>query len=226
MPAWHEDLVVNHLGGQITRKERPEVPSVGFCGLAATTNPRLKRRLKMVIHQLARAAGFYIDHNDGIYLRRNAMDALSGHPAVRTRFITRSDCFLGVAETPETIARMRREYVDNLIDSDYALCLRGYGNFSFRFFEAMSVGSIPALVNTECVLPYDFMHDYREYCVMVPEDRLRGMGQAIREFHARVSPEGYLELRQRIREFWVQWLSPEGFFRNIPLHWRHRSPIV
>lgn len=226
LPAWHEDLVANHLDGRVTLKERPDVPSVGFCGLVATRRPRLRRQFKMVFRRLVRLIGLRIDHSDGIYLRRQAMDALSRCPAVRTRFIARSDCFLGAVDTPEAIARMRREYIENLIDSDYALCARGYGNFSFRFFEAMSVGRIPALVNTECVLPYDFMHDYQEYCVTVPECRLRELGLAVSEFHARLSPECYLDRQQKIREFWVRWLSPEGFFRNLPLHWRHRPSVV
>jgi len=226
LPAWHEDLVANYLGGRLTPKERPDVPSVGFCGLTAATGPPLKRRFKMLLRRLGRPIGYRIDHNDGIYLRRAAMKVLSRCPAVRTQFILRSEYFGGGKNNTETMARVRREYVENLIGTDYALCTRGYGNFSFRFFEAMSVGRIPVLIDTECVLPYDFMHDYRDYCVIVPESRLREVGQAVSEFHARLSPDGYLDLQRRIREFWVRWLSPEGVFRHLSLHWRHRPRVV
>jgi hypothetical protein len=219
LPAWHEDLVTNHFDGRPTTKARPDVPSVGFCGLAAASGPPLKRRIKMLLRQLGRPIGYRIEHNDGIYLRRAAMEALSRCAAVRTEFIVRSQYFGGGLGDAELKSRVRREYIENLAGNDYALCARGYGNFSFRFFEAMSLGRIPLLIDTECVLPYDFIHDYRDYCVIVPESRLRDIGQFVNEFHSGLSPAGYADLQLGIREFWVRYLSPEGFFRNLSLHW-------
>ncbi len=224
LPAWHEDLVGNHLGGQIKLSEWNEIPSVGFCGLAATSGPPLRRRVKMLFRELVRPLGIHIDHNDGIYLRRSAMLALSACPRVRTQFVARSQYFGGAVENEQVKARVRREYVDNLVSSDYALSARGYGNFSFRFFETMSVGRSPVLIDTECVLPYDFIHDYRDYCVIVPERGIDQIGGAVADFHVRLTREGYVDLQRRIREFWLEWLSPEGFFRNLPAHWRERVP--
>ena len=228
MPAWHEDLVANHLGGEIRLRPREDVPSVGFCGLAADSAPRLRRRVKMLARRAGRPLGLEIEHNDGIYLRREAMLALEASGLVRTEFIVRSQFFGGAVEQPmdaEARARIRSDFVSNLVDNDYALSARGYGNFSFRFFEAMSVGRIPLLIDTDCVLPYEFLHDYRSLCVIVPEDEIRGIGRAVAGFHGRFSAGEYLDLQRRIREFWVEWLSPEGFFRHLPLHWRPRPAI-
>jgi hypothetical protein len=220
LPAWHEDLVANHFDGQVPFKERTDVPSVGFCGHVGESRPPLRRRVKLLLRKLGRPLGLHLDHTDGIYIRRDAMAMLSRCSTLRTDFIARSRYFGGAENDPEVFARVRRDYIENLVGNDYVLCVRGYGNFSFRFFEALSIGRVPLLVDTECVLPYDFLHDYRDYCVVVPERRLGDVGRAVEEFHHQVGADGYFELQRRIREFWVRWLSPEGFFRNLPLHWR------
>jgi hypothetical protein len=228
LPTWQEDLVKNHLEGQIVLRERPDVASMGFCGLAATRGPRLRRRVKLFAHAVGRSLGFQIEPIDGIYLRREAMEALARCPEVRTQFIVRTQYYggaardNGVVKDPAQLAMVRREYVQNLVDNDYALSLRGYGNFSFRFFEAMSLGRVPLLIDTDCVLPFDFLHDYRDYCVIVPEARLGDAGRAVSEFHSRLSPQDFLDAQRRARDFWLKWLSPEGFFRNLALHWRGR----
>ncbi len=218
MPGWFDDYVTGYLGGSVVPREKPERPVVGFCGLAATRGPRLRRRAKLLAYRALGAAGVHVPHNDGLEIRRRGMAALEAHPGVRTAFIVRDRFFGGGGDDPEVKARVRREYYDNLVGSDYVLAARGFSNFSFRFFEAMSVGRIPVLIDTDCVLPYDFLHDYRELCVVVPEAEIDRVGDHILRFHARFSPGGYRDLQARIRAFWEEWLSPEGFFRKVPLH--------
>jgi Exostosin family len=230
LPAWHEDLVRAHLGGHIQVRERRDVPSVGFCGLAATTKPRRRRRLKMIARKALHPLGIHIEHNDGIYLRRDAMLALDQYSGLKTQFIVRKDYFGGTPglETWDKTAmtKVRTEYVQNLVDNDYALSARGYGNFSFRFFEAMSVGRIPLLIDTECVLPYSSLVDYREFCVIVPENQIFSTGAAVAEFHAGLSAEGFVDLQRQIRNFWNEWLSPESFYRNLSLNWSRPANLL
>ena len=223
MPGWFDDVVKNNLGGSIVVRDRADVPTVGFCGLASTSGPGPRRRLKMLARRALRSVGVHMTLNDGVFLRKRAIDALGAHPGLRTDFIVRDQYFGGAKLDAEAGKRVRREYVDNLVNCDYALSARGYGNYSFRFFEALSVGRIPVLIDTDCVLPYDFLHDYREFCVIVPEDDVDRVGDHVRRFHDRLSPGAFRELQVRIRQFWLDWLSPHMYFRNFPRHLEHSS---
>jgi hypothetical protein len=149
------------------------------------------------------------------------MEALARSPRVETRFTIRPACFHGEADAA-TRAAQRQEYLRNIVETDYTLCLRGYGNYSFRFFEAMSLGRPPLLIDTDCVLPLDFLHDYRKLCVVVPQADLRRAADHVARHHATLDDEGQLELQRRVRAFWAEWLAPERFFRNVALHWRTR----
>ena len=217
LPAWHEDLRCYLSEDNQSFREFRIKPSIGFCGHVARSRPKLTRRMRILLQRVVRAFGGYLDHNDGVHLRRAAMDILQRDPDIQRHFIERYDYFGGALKNPAISDLVRTEYVDNLLNSDYALCIRGYGNFSFRFFEAMSLGRIPVLLDTQCVLPYDFLHDYRDYCLKIPEERIREMARFLLEFHRRFNGETFLELQSKIRDFWQQWLSPQGFFRHLPL---------
>ncbi len=47
----------------------------------------------------------------------------------------------------------RREFRENLLESDYVLCPRGFGNFSIRLYETLSSGATPILINSGKNLP-------------------------------------------------------------------------
>src|SRR5262245_47773859 len=132
--------------------------------MAARTDPTFKRRVKITAGRALKKVGHYWPHNDGIYLRKLVMSHLNASRRVETSFIVR-DAYFGGNPAPQS--RIRTEYIQNILESDYVLCVRGNGNFSFRFFETMSLGRTPVLIDTDCVLPLDFMHDYRDLCVIV-----------------------------------------------------------
>jgi hypothetical protein len=189
---------------------------VSFCGVAARTEPSLKRRVKVAAMRALKSIGHHWPHNDGIYLRRLAMSRLSASQRVETSFIVRDAYFGGNVDLK---GRVRTEYIQNILDSDYVLCVRGNGNFSFRFFETMSLGRTPVLIDTDCVLPFDFVHDYKSFCVIIPEDKVHQVAKRVAEFHACFDKRTYREHQERVRSFWVGWLSAEGFFRHLAAHW-------
>jgi hypothetical protein len=45
------------------------------------------------------------------------------------------------------------EYEKNLLESDYILCPRGFANTSIRFYETLSAGATPVLINSGTNLP-------------------------------------------------------------------------
>jgi hypothetical protein len=45
------------------------------------------------------------------------------------------------------------QYRKNLLESDYVLCPRGFANTSIRFYETLSSGATPILINSGSDLP-------------------------------------------------------------------------
>jgi hypothetical protein len=214
--ATHEDIVATHLSGNLPLREYDIVPTVSFCGHVASYSQSFRYRLKCRLESALRRFGIVRQETDGMWLRRRAMQHLEASDSVKTSFIKRQEYFAGTVTETEARASERREYIENMLHSDYVLCVRGYGNYSFRFFEAMSLGRTPILVDTECVLPFEFLHDYAEIIVIVPAKKLAQIADRVREFHTQFAAGGYEVHQLRIRRFWEDWLSPKGYFSNLP----------
>jgi hypothetical protein len=206
-PAWSEDFVTAHLGGILPVRRKRRKPVVGFCGLA----PR-RRRLVEKLRGNTTEGG----------IRRRALGLLRAHDSIQTNFVERAN-FLGGALTSgrlnvETMRRARLEYVQNMVDSDYMLCARGAGNFSYRLYETLSCGRIPVFVDTDCVLPLDFAADWPAHCVWVDEQELDSIGDRVAEFNEALGDGEFVDLQRECRRFWERYVAPEAFFAHFHEH--------
>lgn len=208
LPAWSVDFCERYTGGRLPLRGKGVLPAVSYCGYGSKWKTRLKRLLNY-------------PPNPGEGLRVRALHYLARSGLVRTNFLLRPGYWGGVfqREPPERISAariaLRQEYVTNMIESDYVLCCRGRGNFSCRLYEALSLGRIPILVNTDCVLPYERHINWRSLCVWVESSELESIAQKVAAFHAGLSGDAFLSLQQRCRLTWEEWLSPQGFFRHL-----------
>jgi len=135
----------------------------------------------------------------------------------KNNFVIRK-VFWGTQADLLTMRKQKEEFVANMINSDYILCARGGGNFSFRFYETLSCGRIPLFIDTDCVLPYDFEIDYKNYCVWVDNHELSQADKILYNFHENISEADFISLQCNCRRLWKDYLSPEGFFANFHKH--------
>lgn len=218
LPAWSEDIVERRLDGKLPVRPKRGHPVVGFCGFAA---PLMRSWLRNFARWGASVAGLRHGATNpllkpGHSVRLKAMRALENSPAVETNFVVR-DTFFASAEIAQ-LKQIRKEYVQNVIDSDYTLCVRGVGNFSYRLYETLSCGRIPLFVDTDCVLPYDSVIRWKDYCVYLDESEVAQIGERVAEFHAGLSGSGFEVLQRDCRKLWEDFISPAGFFRNFHRH--------
>jgi len=161
--------------------------------------------------------------NTDRFIRAAALQELSKSPLVETNFLIREQ-FLGGALLPSgeidfaAMQLVRSEFEQNMVESDYILCARGAGNFSYRLYETLSCGRIPVFVDTDCVLPYQTEIDWESYCVWVSAKDIKHIGEKVAEFHESLSEQMFANLQQECRRLWESYLSPEGFFQNFYKH--------
>jgi hypothetical protein len=210
MPSWSEDFVAAHLGGQLPLRRKAAEPVVGFCGKAPRPPGGPRARFA---HSWRRLAGRspYAQYE---HIRAEALDALGSTRGLRTNVVLRDAFFHKLGDLP----RLRVEYVENMVASDYVLCVRGSGNFSYRLYETLSCGRIPVFVDTDCVLPYDWEIDWRHLCVWVDADDVKAIGRRVRAYHEALSAAEFEERQRECRAVWEQWISPTGFFGKLGLH--------
>jgi hypothetical protein len=223
IPAWSEDFVENYCHGNLPIRSKSAQPTVGYCGygsLVKSTNIKDSLRLRLgAIPNLARLmskVGIELVKHPlpwlyGSRVRSQALFILSTSREVQCNFQIHDR----MHHTEKLTLNQRQQFVENMLSSDYILCTRGSGNFSYRFYETLCCGRIPVFVNTDCELPFEKWIDWKRYCVWVEDKDLPYLGERIREFHDRLSPKQFQELQQDCRKLWLEWLSPQGFFTNF-----------
>ena len=140
--------------------------------------------------------------------------------AVETAFIVRDDVFQWSEDWFRRRHSERVEFVRNMAESDYVVCIRGGGNFSCRFFEALCCGRIPVLVDTDSVIPFEFAVDWDRYVVRIAPRDHGQIAERILAFHENISDDEFIELQRGCRRLWKEWLSAPGFFSKFHLHFK------
>ncbi len=201
-----------------TRMAWDSKPTVGFCGFSRTVRP--VERLSTILYKIyTRIKLGYADVSQfrGLELRNTAIEVLRNSTQIKTNLIVRGESvFLTQdARHAEKRAEYRLEFMRNIVECDYQLCMRGSANHSRRPWETLSCGRTPAFVDTDCVLPFDCVVDWSNRMPIVDESDITRLPEAIAEFHARFESENYEAFQDNQRRFWKEWLTPEGFAAKL-----------
>lgn len=227
IPTFSQDFLAQHYGDVPRLRTKHATPSVSFCGYApplgcAFSQPMLRETARYVAYRLKllQRRRRWVAHAP----RVQALRTLRATPGIDSRFLIR-DRFAfnqwGVLQpggTADTATQQRTEFVTNLDGADYALCTRGLANCSIRFYEALSLGRLPLFINTACVLPFDWIVNWREVGLWVEEHDLPHLGERLLAHHAQLSPAEFSAQQRRARELFAQWILPENFFAELHRH--------
>lgn len=227
LPAWSGDLIEVLLGGTLALRTLGEKPVIGFCGAVHRQPPTLLGGLREAWLDRRGRAPDRSAEEAAFDLRRAVLERLDASAGLQTNFIRRRGYFggsmsrprwrrrAGSAWDPLAGARARAEYLQNVIDSDYVVCVRGGGNFSLRLYETLCCGRIPIVIDTDCVLPFAEWIDWRSHAVFCDASGLESLPETVEAFHRALVPERFLALQREARRLWLEWLSPLGFFSHL-----------
>lgn len=207
-PGWSVDFLKKYSGGKLLPRRFDSKPSVGYCGYVDFIQLSLKDRLKRLIGKS--------NAHPWEKLRGRAVRKILADQKLRSEIVIRNGFW---ASGMEDKFRARQEYAENMIASDYAICCRGGGNFSYRQYEAMSLGRIPVFINTDNVLPWMEEIPWKKIMVWVETTDVDQVSQRILAFHGEHQHD-FESLQSQIRSWYESHLSPLGFFTQLCLKWR------
>lgn len=215
MPAYAQDL----LSGELTlRDKHMGKPTVGFCGWAGYKN--VKNRVGTLVRNTGIMLGSMCHSHTmarlkGITFRMRAVRLLRESKFIESNFIIRSS-YSGSTSTIRGDAKTARaEYVSNMLNSDYALVVKGDGNYSYRLYEALSLGRIPVMIDTETVLPLEDEIDYDAFMLRVSYDQMHTLDTVIADHFASLSAQQFVHMQQDARKVFETKLNTEAFLRHI-----------
>lgn len=204
-------------------RAKRQVPVVGFCGFSRSVTAL--ERMKAIAYKAYVWSRYgYLDVSPyrGLELRTRCVREISKSTDVNANFIVRSE---SVYLTDNNAARsrseqFRKEFAENMVDSDYQLCVRGSANFAFRTWETLCCARIPLYVDTDCVLPFEDLIDWPKLIFIIDQDDLENIPASLAGFHSAMSEEQFIDRQRKCRQLWEEWSTPHGFAQQIHRHFR------
>lgn len=240
-PALFNDpLEIYYKNNFLIRKKTEKPPVVGFCGNIKnlTKSTRAGRAIESLrrtitelfvnshtLYNLLSSLKINITKHPGRYkgrkIRSQVFKSFKNSLGITTNFIFRERYYDGLDHLPSDhpkVASIQKTFYDNIQQSDYILCPRGGGNYSIRFYETLAMGRIPIFINTDCTLPFDWIIDWKKYCIWVEESQINNLPGIIKNYHNSISSSNFEKQQQTCRELWLEWLSYEGYAKNFHKH--------
>ncbi|WP_027136899.1 glycosyltransferase family 47 protein [Gaetbulibacter saemankumensis] len=220
MPVFVSDYLSKHnLFDTYLPPAYTENPLVGFCGQA---NPSKFQAGLDLINKcwfyFKSVVGLHVYEPEALvatsYLRAKLLQRLRDSEAITDQFILRSQYRAGVTQGKGT-HQTTLEFYNNMLASQYVLCVRGGGNFSVRFYETLMMGRIPIYVHTDGFLPLSDVVDWKQHVVWIAPHEQDRIAEKVLSFHSQLTPEGLLALCRRNRELWANRLTLDGFFKSV-----------
>lgn len=192
---------------------------VGFCGQARPFGLyNIKEYFKIILKNILALVGYSYRDVEPIvsasYLRIQILNYLKASHNVICNFIIRKAYRAGITTQKDTHSSTL-EFYNNIVSSDYIVCIRGAGNFSTRFYETLAMGRVPVFVNTDCLLPLSQIIDWKQHVVWVEYNDIHSIGEKISAFH-KLHNEASLEgVFLKNRTLWEQHLRLYSFFNTF-----------
>jgi len=142
-------------------------------------------------------------------IRSTALNILNRNPYIIKNFIIRSAFWGGNPHNPN----IRKEYIDSVNNSDFVLCCRGAGNFSYRLYETMSCGRIPIIVDTDCAFPCEDKIQWESIGLIVKD--IDNINELLNTFWQSLTEEEYIYRQAIIRQTYKNFIAPDGFAQYL-----------
>ena len=145
----------------------------------------------------------------GNYFRGKVIRVIKKQKKYKFNFIQRKH-----ALTTETKNEMRKQYIENLIESDFVLLIRWFWNYSIRQYEALSLGKIPIYIDTWAKLPFTEDIPYDDIFIKVPIWEIEKVEIYIEKYIN--NHKGELQKTQKkIRFFYENFFIMTAYYKKI-----------
>ncbi len=207
LTGWSLDFL-NYFPDQKWKAIEPQnSPSVSYCGYVDYETRGFKDTIKAKLKPALDSHEERAKTTRGVACRK-----LKRNSNIKTNFIIMKGFW---AHGIDDKIAARKQYAENMMTSLYGIATRGGGNFSYRLYELLSCGRIPIFINTDSVLPFDTLIDWKEHVVWVEKKDLGSIDKILLDFHRSKSMEDLEQIQINNRKLYETHISPIGFHKTL-----------
>lgn len=145
-----------------------------------------------------------IKRNSG--LRLSTIHAIEKDKNITSNFITLFSFGGGKEE-------LVHQFKKNILDSHFTIANRGRGNFSIRFYQVLSLGRMPILIDTDMVFPFEKQIQWEN--LIIKAKNKSNLVKKVKTFWKTKSNEDILENQQTCKKVFDEYFTFEGYGKQI-----------
>lgn len=138
--------------------------------------------------------------------RKSIIEKLQNTPNVILNFNLKKDYWGGDPHNQDLI----NQFTDNVINSHFTICNRGNGNYSMRFYQVLSAGRIPILVDTDIILPFDDKINWNEIIVIGKNE-----DEVINKLFIMWNTKDIEEIQKKCKNVYDTFFDRRFFIKNL-----------
>ena len=222
MPVFISDPLKTYYNTtEISERSFEIKPVIGFCGQANKSKVEalkdlVKTSIKNILYYLK--VRWQTPHAlmAPKFLRATLVYKMLKDTRVNSNFIIRKKYRAGInANDKKNTHKTTLEFFDNILNSDYVLCVRGAGNFSVRLYETLAMGRIPIFVNTDCMLPLSDTFAWKGHVVWVEYNERNQIVEKVLLYHSKLNESELNNQFKKNRELWETKLQLKPYFKEL-----------
>jgi hypothetical protein len=106
------------------------------------------------------------------------------------------------------IMALKNTFIQEILDSEFVLCPRGYNTSSMRVYEVMSLGRVPIIISDNWIRPRG--PEWNAFSITIKEKEIYKLDEIVSKFLGRSTQMGKFA-----RMEWENWFSLEVYAKHI-----------
>lgn len=106
------------------------------------------------------------------------------------------------------ITSLKNSFIQEILDSEFVLCPRGYNTSSMRIYEVMSLGRVPIIISDNWIRPRG--PKWNEFSITIKEKEIYRLDDIVSKFAGKSTQMGKLA-----RKEWENWFSLEVYAKHM-----------
>lgn len=190
-----------------TERKISHTPSISFMGYAPKLSFRtlFGQNLNGILFPIK--SSVYLNRKMSVYKLGNMRNKFNISMVVRPSFSPLS----GAGDFKKKL----KEYNQSLIDSNYVLCPRGFGNATMRFYETLSSGSTPILIESSGGLPV--IHDQKFWKKNIIKVKIFSNWSKLieKDWEEMSHKKNYVKRQKQNRDIFLKNLKIDAYLSNL-----------
>ncbi len=141
--------------------------------------------------------------------RQSTINTISSSKNIISNFDTKLTFWGGNPHNEKII----EDFKTNILESHFTICNRGVGNFSMRFYQVLSLGRIPVLIDSDMIFPFENEINWDN--LIIKANNEIELVNKIENFWKVKSENKIIEFQINCKKIFQEYLTPEGFGNKI-----------